>query len=760
MTRIILGCLLAGLCVCCGETVPRMDLQSSSHDLVFETLADRWDEAVPLGNGEVGVLVWQRDSALRFSLDRVDLWDLRPMPNFVGQKNVYQWIRKQWDHHTYDSVQRAFDDPYNLYPAPSKIPAGALEFDVSDWGAVDSVRLLLKNALCKVWWKDGKTLETFVHASEPYGWFRIRGVDTLSAQLMPPAYRPEDGNTDDGISHSGLELKTLGYEQGTVDTQGRTIIYRQEGWQGFRYAIAVSWKPVEDGVEGLWSVMSNYRGGDVDSIARRVEDRLQREGFDRAAGIHQRWWDSFWACSSIQLPDTLLEKQWYLEQYKFGSTARADLPPISLQAIWTADNGKLPPWKGDFHHDLNTQLSYWPAYSGNHLAEEAGFTDWLWLHKEVFERYARDFFGAEGLNVPGVTTLDGEPMGGWIQYSGSPTVGAWLSQHFYWRWRYTRDRDFLAQRAYPWLAETCLFLEQVSEVGEDGIRRLPLSSSPEIFDNRREAWFPTMTNYDLGLVRFAYAKAAELARELGREEEAMRWDSLESQWGDYAVDENGLMFAATKPYDESHRHFSHQMAFHPLGLLDVSQSDSIRNLLETTVNTLERVGPSLWTGYSYSWMGGLCARLKDGDRAARYLRDFAQCFCLKNSFHVNGDQSRSGKSDLTYRPFTLEGNMAFAASLQEMLLQSHSGVVEIFPAVPTAWKDVSFHTLRAEGAFLISARMQQGQVVNVEITSITGGLLRLRNPFDGPMTLRDVEAGAGEVWELPTEAGETLTVSL
>ena len=104
--------------------------------------------------------------------------------------------------------------------------------------------------------------------------------------------------------------------------------------------------------------------------------------------------------------------------------------------------------------------------------------------------------------------------------------------------------------------------------------------------------------------------------------------------------------------------------------------------------------------------------------------------------------------------------MAFAASLQEMLLQSHSGVVEIFPAVPTAWKDVSFHTLRAEGAFLISARMQQGQVVNVEITSITGGLLRLRNPFDGPMTLRDVEAGAGEVWELPTEAGETLTVSL
>ena len=449
----------------CGTGEKNLSLQPSKHDLVFGSLADRWDEAVPLGNGEVGVLVWQRDSTLRFSLDRVDLWDLRPMPNFVGRRNVYRWIREQWDRHTYDSVQAAFDDPYNQYPAPSKIPAGAIEFDVSDWGPVDSVRLLLKNALCKVWWQDGKTLETFVHATEPYGWFRMKGVDTLAPSLIPPAYRPEDENTDDGLSHSGLELKTLGYEQGEVRTQGRTVTYLQEGWNGFRYAIAVSWKPVDNGVEGVWSVVSNYEGQSVDSVAQYLEERLRQEGFDHAAAGHQTWWQDFWACSSIQLPDTVLEKQWYLEQYKFGSTARAHTPPISLQAVWTADNGKLPPWKGDFHHDLNTRLSYWPAYSGNHLTEEAGFIHWLWKHKPVFERYAREFFGAEGLNVPGVTTLDGEPMGGWIQYSGSPTVGAWLSQHFYWHWQYTRDRDFLEQRAYPWLAETCLFLEQISEVG-------------------------------------------------------------------------------------------------------------------------------------------------------------------------------------------------------------------------------------------------------------------------------------------------------
>lgn len=749
--------LAALLCVHCGDSARPVELKPSAHDLVFTGLADRWDEAMPLGNGEVGALLWQRDSALRFSLDRVDLWDLRPMPNFEGRQNAYGWIYENWKNHTYDSVHEAFDKPYGAYPAPSKIPAGALEFDMTGWAAVDSVRLLLDNALCKVWWSDGKTLETFVHATEPYGWFRFTGVDSLAPQLLAPAYRPGDGNTDDGISQAGLELETLGYEQGEVSRDGRTVTYVQEGWNGFRYAISVSWKPVAGGVEGVWSVMSNYEGRDADATARNVETALA-EGFDRAASTHQGWWDGFWARSSVSVPDTVLEKQWYLEQYKFGSTARAYTPPISLQAVWTADNGKLPPWKGDFHHDLNTQLSYWPAYSGNHLEEEAGFTDWLWKHKDAFERYARSFYGVEGINVPGVTTLDGEPMGGWIQYSGSPTVGAWLAQHFYLRWQYTRDRDFLARRAYPWFAETGKFLEQVSVVGEDGVRRLPLSSSPEINDNRREAWFPTMTNYDLALVRFAYAKAAELARELGKEEEAAHWDSLESQWGDYAVDGNGLMFVATKPYDESHRHFSHQMAFHPLGLLDVSQGDSVRDILVTTVNTLEKIGPAIWTGYSYSWMGGLCARIKDGDRAARYLRDFAQCFCLKNSFHANGDQTRSGKSELTYRPFTLEGNMAFASSLQEMLLQSHTGVVELFPALPAQWKEASFNTLRTEGAFLVSARMQDGRVSEVTATSTVGGPLRLRNPFGQQITLKGVSAGAGQVLEVPTSAGETLTL--
>jgi alpha-L-fucosidase 2 len=173
------------------------------------------------------------------------------------------------------------------------------------------------------------------------------------------------------------------------------------------------------------------------------------------------------------------------------------------------------------------------------------------------------------------------------------------------------------------------------------------------------------------------------------------------------------------------------MAIHPLGLVDVSSGEAGRRTVQAALAELDRLGPDGWCGYSYAWLGSLAARAGEGDKAAQALRTFADCFCLPNSFHANGDQTKSGKSKFTYRPFTLEGNMAFAAGVQEMLLQSHTGVVRVFPAVPDTWEDVSFDSLRAEGAFLVSATRKDGRTVEVKVVAEKGGKLRLENPFEG-----------------------------
>jgi len=150
------------------------------------------------------------------------------------------------------------------------------------------------------------------------------------------------------------------------------------------------------------------------------------------------------------------------------------------------------------------------------------------------------------------------------------------------------------------------------------------------------------------------------------------------------------------------------------------------------------------------------ARNLDGDGAALALRIFAEHFCLPNTFHANGDQTNQGYSKFTYRPFTLEGNFAFASGIQEMLLQSHTGVARLFPAIPSDWKDVSFSQLRAIGAFLVSAEMKDGAVVHIVIKSEKGGALRMAKPANNALKCKREVKEENGVWVIETSVGEVV----
>ncbi len=704
--------------------------QSAEHDLNFDVLAKQWDEAIPLGNGMLGALVWQKNDHLRFSLDRADLWDMRPMKGLHRKEFSYQWVMDQIKKKDYAPVQQYFDEPYDSEPAPSKIPGGALEFDTKNWGNVQSVHLYLKNALCEVKWANGTILKTLVHATAPVGWFRFENIRTdLIPQLIAPRYQGKVNVSGDPVG--GDDLSRLGYSQGTIKQQGNSITYTQQGWGGFIYQINVQWKKVDaTTIEGVWSISSQYPGTKINTVASVVSKQALERGYAADYVSHVAWWKNFWSKSAIHVPDPLLEKQWYMEQYKFGSASRKGAPPISLQAVWTADNGRLPPWKGDFHNDLNTQLSYWPAYTGNHLDEAMNFLDFQEKNKANYERYTKLYFGKKGLAVPGVTTLDGTEMGGWIQYSLSPTVSSWLGQHYYLQWKYSMDKNFLREKAYPWVKGAATFIENITVLDSAGHRKLPYSSSPEINDNDITAWFPQNTNYDLSLMKFTFKAAAEMADELGLKNEASHWRKIGAEYSDFALSPaNELMFSPTMSYNQSHRHFSHMMSIYPLGLIKWEDGPKAQSIIKNSIHLLDSIGPAYWCGYSYSWLANMKARAKDGEGAAKELTIFAKAFCSSNSFHLNGDQTKSGYSKFQYRPFTLEGNFAFAAGLQEMLLQSYAGFIEILPAVPAEWSDISFENLRAEGAFLVSIKKTGGQVNEVKIVSEKGGNTKLKLPF-------------------------------
>jgi alpha-L-fucosidase 2 len=696
---------------------------SNATELRFNTLPDRWDRGFPLGNGMTGILVWQMENKLRLSIDRADLWDLRPMAD-IG-KYTYAWAYAQRLKGEFDTVWQVADVPYERDPAPSKIPGAAIEFDISSFGPIETSWLDLNSAVCTIRWKNGIVFRIFVDATSQLARYSWEGAAPQPA-LIPPDYTPK--KTGKQGPPGGGDLSRLGYPEGRIRTKKNQTLYQQQGYAGFRYECAVNFTATQSSAEGCIAITSNYKTGGKPESAAGLVSRGCQTSFADAGVAHREWWKGYGEKSTVSIPDPILQKQYNLEMYKFGSASRKGAPPITLQAVWTADNGKLPPWKGDFHHDLNTQLSYWPAYASNHAEEAAVFTDWLWEHKSRFEAYAKQVFNVGGLNVPGVSTLDGAPMGGWHMYSLSPTAGAWLAQHFYLQWRYTGDRKFLADRAYPWLKETAEFLEQLT-VTENGVRKLPMSSSPEFRDNRIDAWYLSMSNYDLALCRFAFAKAAELADELGLQQEANHWRQILSQFGTYDLSPDGsLSVAKDVPMNVSHRHFSHLMAYHPLGLLNYDQ-ETDRDIIRKTVNQIVQNGSSAWCGYSFSWLASLYARMEQGDSAAAALRTFASCYCSPNSFHLNNNLCEQDPSGETGGPFTLEGNFAFAAGLQEMLLQSYDGIIRIFPALPASWKDASFSHMRTEGAFLVNASRKNGVNESFTLEAPEGGIARIRLPF-------------------------------
>jgi len=721
--RIVTIILLTTVCACHARPKPE-------HGLHYDTPAMVWDEAMPLGNGLLGGLVWGDGNPLNISLDRTDLWDLRPVPEFQSKdyafETMYQWVREG----RIADLHRLYDNPY-YNPGPTKIPAGRILLSFKKTPTFEKADLDLAGAVATVQFRNGPSVQVFVHAVEPVGFIRVESREPVEFRLLAPSFAE---NSIDPAKPNRVvardDLAALGYTAPQEARGPNWVGFLQEGWGAFRFAVVVLWQSRGDRTLAVWSIATSDDAPDPLQLAKTNCTKALSQRFPEAVASHGGWWQEFWSKSSIRVPNKIIERQWYLETYKFGAAARPDTPPITLQGPWTADNRKIPPWKGDYHHDLNTELSYWPAYSGNHLDGESGFLNWLWRTRPNAEAWTRRFFDKPGLNVPMTADLNQNQIGGWHQYTHSSTTAAWLGHHFYLHWRYSMDHRFLRERAYPWLRQTAIFLEAITQIGPDGKRTLPLSSSPEINDNRLDAWFPGITNYDLALIRFTFEKTAELADLLGESEDAHRWRLRLSEMPDFATDaEGGLLVAKGYPLKFSHRHFSHLMAIHPLGLIRWENGPRDQKIIQASLAHLRTLGSDWWTGYSFSWLASLAARARDGETAEQALEIFATAFCLRNSFHCNGDQSDKGYSKFRYRPFTLEGNFAAAAGVQEMLLQSYSGVIRLFPAIPKTWKEAAFKTLRAEGAFLVSADLKDGKIQRVEIVAEAGGVCRLENPF-------------------------------
>ena len=670
---------------------------------------DNWDEGLPLGNGFMGSIVYG-GNPLKITVDRTDLWDLRPnettLESGFSYKNMIRLVKSGRDE-DWREYRRLFDAIFMEKPYPSKITAGRIEFEFEGCGDID-YSLDMRTATVSV--NDGaeRIVEVFTDYVTLVGVVRVHRE--CSYKLNIPDYLSGTEGTCEGDSLSSRV--TFGYPPAVVRERDGFLWYEQKTHTDYGFGIVTCRK----GNEIYYTLATTDDDGDYIGYAKKRLERAAEAGYEKLHAEHTESWRAYRRRSGVKTGDRLIdgtyEKCWYL----FRSCSRKGFYPMPLQGVWTADNGSLPPWKGDYHYDTNTELSYQAYLKANRIDEGEVFVEYLWRMKPEFEKFAKTFFGTDGIIVPACSTLDGKPMGGWPQYSLSPTMTVWAAQSFDEYYLYTGDIEFLRTRAYPFFRGVGKAISGIMEE-KDGRLFLPLSSSPEIFDDTRRSYLQPNSNFDLALIRYLFGTLAGYAEILG--ESAEQYELILSKLDGIAVDGDGVvMLDRTQRLNETHRHFSHLMCMYPLHLINYD-TDEHRQIYEQTISDLERLGTGLWTGFSFAMSAQIYAMAKHGNAAYERLRQFCVGFVGENGFHLNGDFRHYGYTQFHYRPFTLEGLFGFCDALHEMLLQDHTGSIELFPAIPEEWRNrtVSFEKLRSRGGLTVSAKARNSEITALSITS-------------------------------------------
>ena len=714
-------------------------LPSKEHDLYFKKAIARWDEAIPLGAGLTGALIWGDGAPLRFSLDRGDLWDNRPAEIVMSPEYTYAELIRLVGEGKHDEVQQRFDDVYRE-PTPTKIPAGRMTVCFGGTADRTESRLSLAKAEATVtltYGDDTATVKSFMHAEHKYGFLRVEGM-APSVALMPHDFTPKEDADKSVNALSTASLHQLGYPAVEWMTVGNVQVALQRTAEELEFALMLATREQNGATEAVYYVASNRDGDNwLTDAAAMMEAALDR-GYAADIVDHCVWWDGFWSKSRLTLPDKFIEKNWYITNYLLASCSRKGCPPMPLQGVWTADEGKLPPWKGDYHGDLNTQFSYYNFLKSDHLEEGESFLDFMWSLNDKARSFAKSFFDADGLCLPSVFAFDGTSLGGWIMYCTTITNQIWQAHIFYMYYKYTADETFLRERLYPYLKGTEGVVRRHLSPDENGKLTLPLTSSPELHDNTPNAWLNGISNYDLALVRFLYEALSEFAPTVCPDD-LDTWREIYAQLPDYAIDEKkGFKINEEENLEESHRHFSHLMMVYPLNQCWYNRSEREKKLIDDSIYNLEFYGRGQWVGFSFTWMAQLYAKAGNGEGAAYQLNDFFRHICGPNGFHLNGDFRNTGITAMHYRPFTLESNMNAADAIQEMLMQCYDGVVRVFPAIPATWREdgCAFEGLLSFGGVKVSAAIEEERVTFVELNPKKDAVCRVYDPFgNGTATL-------------------------
>jgi len=680
----------------------------SKHDMLWDIIPDKWQTAPYTGNGNIGFLFYQKKQS---------------------QKNIISLHLGRHDY--YDHREAKTKEEEMLWIKRSRLPLG--HFELKSKGNITGIKMRLDLWNAELTGSINTTkgsyeIKGFTHSTEDVIYFETDAKDEsieitwIAEAPIPPVYDVlkkgggPKGGTWKKMRDTNLEMPskpTFSKKNGSNFCYQPLFNNRGETTTAWKITGKPSKK--QQLIATIHHSYPEHNTLEVTSNNLKIGERLIKK--KTFISSHKEWWHEYYPLSFLTLNDAEKESFYWIQMYKLASASRGNGPILDLMGPWYNKTFWPMVWG-----DLNVQLIYWTHLTANRMSIGESLPNNI-------DKYAKNLEGntpQRWKNSAAVAALLPQDL---IAYNGTkvPDMLAWMLNDYWLHCEYAGDDVRKKDKLFPILKKTVnSYLNYIKDnpvASNDGKIHIKHSWSPEYKPGRGKD-----INFTLSLIRWSCQTLINIDEQNNINDPLLKeWKNLLNNLVEFQIDENGLRIGKDIPFSNPHRHYSHLLAFYPLMVITPEKEadkqllrTSLDHWLDVTFNSGKKIKAMPVTGYTATGASSMYACLGDSEKAYHYLD-----FLIKHK-NISSTTMYSEGSPV------IESPLSFATSLHDMMLQSWSRKINVFPASPKRWKDISFHNLRTQGAFLVSAKKTNGNTEFVTIESLKGKECTVKVDFKNP----------------------------